>query len=65
MIWGYSLGIKKVHCFVPMENPDLYVSLCNKVVSFIVDPVEEEYDEHINICFNCLLVFIQKGEVKP
>ena len=65
MIWGYSSGIKKAHCFVQMENPDLHVSLCNKVVSFSVDPVDEKHDEHINFCLNCLLVFIQKGEVKP
>jgi hypothetical protein len=65
MEWGYAPGLKKAHCFVKMENPDLNISLCHRVVSFNIHPVDEIFDEAVTVCFNCLLVFIQKGEVKP
>jgi len=65
MEWGYAPGLKKVHCFIKMENPDLNISLCHKVVSFSIYPVNETPEEDVKICFNCLLVFIQKWEAKP
>lgn len=65
MIWAYSPWRNKVHCFVPMKNPELYVSLCKRAVSFTIDPVNETEHEQVGFCFNCLLAFIQKGDVKP
>lgn len=65
MMWGYQPGMEKVHCYVLMDNPNLFVSLCNGSVSFIINPINEDPQDHINICFNCLLEFIRKGEVKP
>jgi len=65
MEWGYPTGSKKAHCFKTMENPDLKVSLCGQVVTFNVGEIREEYESFVNICFNCLLMYVRRGEEKP
>ena len=65
MKWGYASGGTKAHFFIEMKNPDIYISLCNKVASFMVNEVEEGPNEAVHICFGCLLAYIQKKEVRP
>jgi len=64
MKWAYSELYHKAHCFVPTNRPDLYLSLCDKVVTFQPGEINERLDEHVNFCFSCLLAYIKKGGFK-
>ena len=61
MEWGHVSDDKKAHCFNEVDKTGICRSLCKKVVSFTVRPVEETLEEHVWICFKCLLLYINKG----
>jgi len=58
MEWGYGSGSKKVHCFKPMEDPNLNVSVCKKIITFNVEPMDEDLEKPLNVCFTCLSKWI-------
>jgi len=63
--WGYPPGSKKAHCFKSAEDPNLKTSLCGKLVTFTYDLIDENLVDNVYICFNCLLMYVRRGEEKP
>ena len=63
MEWGYGSGSKDAHCFVEVDDPNLKRSLCGKVISFTVDPINLALDRRVFACFGCLVQFVLKTGV--
>ena len=65
MIWGYSKGQYNHHLFGEPGLDGFYDPLCNKFKAFAVNEIPTSHIRTKDVCFECLLLWIQGGEKKP
>jgi hypothetical protein len=65
MIWAYAKGHFNIHLFNHHGEDDFYTGACGEVKVFSINQVEPNHLRSKDVCFGCLLAYIQKAEAKP